>query len=91
MSFFFSSSPFPFAVDGKAVVRTARKGHYDIENVHVFVSMQEVDAAIVRARKRRRPQTVYGEEESQARLGEVLKNKAATSTSSSTTSQNNSD
>ena len=87
---FFSSSPLPLAVDGKAVVRTARKGHYDIENVHVFVSMQEVDVAIVRARKRRRPQTVYGEEESQARLGEVLKNKAATS-SSSTTSQNNSD
>lgn len=37
--------------------------------------MEEVEAAILRARKRRRPQTVYGEEESQARIGEVLKNK----------------
>lgn len=64
---------FEVIVDGKVVVRTDRKGHYD--NMHVFVSMQEIDAAVMRARKKRRPQTVYGEEESSARL-QVLKNKA---------------
>jgi hypothetical protein len=68
---------FEVIVDGKIVVRTPGRKSYGIENMHVFVNMQEVEAAIIRARKRRRPQTVYGEENSNARL-EVLRNKALT-------------
>lgn len=72
---------FEVIVDGKIVVRSpGRKGSYGIENMHVFVNMQEVEAAIVRARKRRRPQTFYGEDDSNARL-EMLKNKSAPSSS----------
>jgi hypothetical protein len=70
---------FEVIVDGKIVVRSpGRKGSYGIENMHVFVNMQEVEAAIVRARKRRRPQTLYGEDDSRL---EVLKNKSAPSSS----------
>ena len=47
---------FEVAVDGKLVVRTQRSSHKSI-----YVSMSEMDAAILRARKRRRPSTVYGE------------------------------
>lgn len=68
-------STFEVVVDGKIVVRwPSRKGSFG-ENIHVFVNMQEVEAAIFRARKRRRPQTVYGEDDSNARLEGALKNK----------------
>eukprot|EP00980_Cylindrotheca_fusiformis_P019559 scaffold6784_cov108-Cylindrotheca_fusiformis.AAC.1 len=67
---------FEVLVDGKVVVRTpGRKGAYSIDNMHVYVNMHEVEAAILRARKRRRPQTVYGEESSNERLA-GLKNKS---------------
>lgn len=67
---------FEVMVDGKMVVRTpGRKGSFGSENMHVYVNMQEVEGAIIRARKRRRPQTVYGEDTSNARL-ELLKNKS---------------
>lgn len=65
---------FEVAVDGKIVVRTPARKSYGIENMHVYVNMQEVDAAILRARRRRRPQTVYGENGEKVRL-EVMKHK----------------
>ncbi|KAL3937383.1 MAG: hypothetical protein SGBAC_007511 [Bacillariaceae sp.] len=66
---------FEVVVDGKIVVRwPSRKGSFG-ENIHVFVNMHEVEAAVCRARKRRRPQTVYGEDDSDARLKGILKNK----------------
>ncbi|CAJ1954777.1 unnamed protein product [Cylindrotheca closterium] len=66
---------FQVLVDGKIVVRSpSRKGLVG-EYIQVFVNMQEIEIAISRARKRRRPQTVYGEDDSNARL-EVLRNKA---------------
>jgi hypothetical protein len=51
---------FEVVVDGKLVVRTnnQRVGN----NGSIFVSMAEMDLAITRARKRRRPTTVYGED-----------------------------
>jgi len=48
---------FEVAVDGKLVVRNRKA----TPERSVFVSMGEVDTAILRARKRRRPSTVYGE------------------------------
>lgn len=79
-----AGSTFEVLVDGKVVVRTApgrkdRQYYYnpsDPQSLTVFVSMQELDMAISRARRRRRPTTVYGEEGSNVRL-EVLKNKAS--------------
>ena len=50
------SASFEVVVDGKVVVRTQRT-----QTGSVFVSMTEMDIAILRARKRRRPATVYGE------------------------------
>ncbi|KAG7351456.1 hypothetical protein IV203_010816 [Nitzschia inconspicua] len=77
----FAGSVFEILVDGKVVFRTApgRKGTQSNE-MTVFVSMQELDAAISRARRRRRPSTVvYGEEDDldddKSRL-QVLKDKA---------------
>lgn len=76
----FAGSIFEVLVDGKVVVRTApgRKGVQSNE-MAVFVSMEELDAAISRARKRRRPSSVYGEgddlEDEKSRL-QVLKEKA---------------
>jgi len=75
------SATFEVVVDGKIVVRTQRT-----QTGSVFVSMNELDIAILRARKRRRPTTVYGENgkiigsdnvdnDEKSRL-EVLKNKA---------------
>lgn len=69
-------STFEVVVDGKIIVRSpSRKGSLVGEQIHVFVNMREIEAAIVRARKRRRPQTVYGEEDGNSRL-EILKSKA---------------
>ena len=48
---------FEVLVDGKIVVRTNKRN-----TSSVFVSMLEMDNAITRARKRRRPTTVYGED-----------------------------
>lgn len=76
----FAGSTFEVLVDGKAVVRTApgRKGSHSNE-MTVFVSMRELDVAISRARRRRRPSTVYGEggdlEDNRSRL-EIMKSKA---------------
>jgi len=48
---------FEVLVDGKIVVRTNQRSYIG----SIFVSMTEMDLAIARARKRRRPSTVYGE------------------------------
>jgi hypothetical protein len=65
---------FEVMVDGKVVVGKTRKERYGggRADMSVFVSMQELDFAISRARRRRRPATVYGEEASDMRL-EMLK------------------
>lgn len=68
---------FEVMVDGKVVIPTVGKKDRDGMGAHIiFVSMQELDLAISRARRRRRPSTVYGEEEANVRL-EILKAKAA--------------
>lgn len=54
-----NSGTFEVVVDGKIVVRTNQRA-----GAHpgtIFVSMAEMDLAITRARKRRRPSTSYGE------------------------------
>jgi len=51
---------FEVIVDGKLVVRTQKVTGAQRSCV-IFVSMSEMDVAITRARKRRRPSTVYGE------------------------------
>mmetsp|Transcript_8939 Transcript_8939/g.26631 ORF Transcript_8939/g.26631 Transcript_8939/m.26631 type:complete len:117 (+) Transcript_8939:1011-1361(+) len=51
---------FEVMVDGKLVVRTQKVTGAQRSCV-IFVSMSEMDVAITRARKRRRPSTVYGE------------------------------
>lgn len=57
---------FEVAVDGKLVVRNRKA----TPERSIFVSMGEVDAAILRARKRRRPSTVYGENGVMATVGD---------------------
>jgi hypothetical protein len=65
---------FEVMIDGKVVVGKTRKERYGVgrADMSVFVSMQELDFAISRARRRRRPATVYGEEATDMRL-EMLK------------------
>ena len=58
------SASFEVVVDGKVVVRTQRT-----QTGSVFVSMAEMDIAILRARKRRRPSTVYGENGAKSAVG----------------------
>ena len=58
---------FEVLVDGKVVVGKGNiqmlKGGDDLaDGLSVFVSMQELDLAINRARRRRRPSTLYGED-----------------------------
>jgi hypothetical protein len=67
---------FEVVVDGKVIIRTpsSRKDRSMGSLVCVFVSMEELDVAISRSRRRRRPSTVYGGEEGSVRL-EVLKTK----------------
>jgi hypothetical protein len=65
---------FEVLVDGKVVVPTL--GRKDRDFMGIFVSMQELDLAMDRARRRRRPSTVYGEDGSNVRL-EMLKAKAS--------------
>lgn len=68
---------FEVMVDGKVVIPTVGKKDRDsLGGNIIFVSMQELEVAISRARRRRRPSTVYGEDESNVRL-EMLKAKAA--------------
>lgn len=52
---------FEVEVDGKIVVRTNNQ-RAGTQTGSIFVSMAEMDLAITRARKRRRPTTVYGED-----------------------------
>ena len=52
---------FEVVVDGKIVVRTNNQRATGTHTGSIFVSMTEMDLAISRARKRRRPSTVYGE------------------------------
>jgi hypothetical protein len=82
-----SLETFEVIVDGKIVVRTGRANQQNNFG-SVFVSMTEMDIAITRARKRRRPTTVYGEngvvinnkfdddDDDESNKLEVLKNKA---------------
>lgn len=73
---------FEVLVDGRVVVRlnSGRRGVAGTDSgMTIFVSMEEVDQAIARARRRRRPSTVFDEgNETNVRL-EVLKNKATES------------
>lgn len=65
---------FEILVDGKVVVGKGRARRQKVARVDmararsVFVSMEEVDAAISRATRRRRPNTVYGEDGYQRNL-----------------------
>lgn len=73
-----SEASFEVVVDGRAVVRLIserRRGGGD-GGTTIHVSMHEVEQAIARARRRRRPSTVYGEEEGTNVRLELLKNKA---------------
>ena len=74
------SPTFEVMVDGKVIIPTVGKkdriGSGGSAGKIVFVSMEELDTAISRARRRRRPSTVYGDDEGNARL-EILKAKAA--------------
>jgi hypothetical protein len=81
-----SLETFEVIVDGKIVVRTGRANQQNNFG-SVFVSMTEMDNAIIRARKRRRPTTLYGEngvvinkfnddDDDESNKLEVLKNKA---------------
>lgn len=52
---------FEVVVDGKIVVRANNQRATGTHTGSIFVSMTEIDLAIARARKRRKPSTVYGE------------------------------
>jgi len=68
---------FEVMVDGKVVIPTVGKKDRDgMGGQIVYVSMQELDHAISRGRKRRRPSTVYGDDDSNVRL-EMLKARVA--------------
>jgi len=60
----YSPGTFEVVVDGKIVVRSKRT-----QTGSIFVSMNEMDAAITRARKRRRPSTVYREHRAAVTVG----------------------
>lgn len=74
-----SNPTFEVVVDGKVVIRGPsgnRSGRSKTAGaMSIFVSGEELDQAISRARKRRRPATVYGEDGKNVRL-EMLKTKA---------------
>ena len=81
---------FEVLVDGKVVLLRGRTKDRDASSAGceaIFVSMQEIEVAISRARKRRRPSTVYGEEDSNVRL-ELLKAKVGGMTRSANTASN---
>lgn len=56
-----NAGSFEVAVDGRIIVRRANQ-KAGVRAGSIFVSMAEMDLAITRARKRRRPSTVYGED-----------------------------
>lgn len=73
----YSDMKFEILVDGKTVIGKSSmqmlKGSEELSGgVSVFISMQELDMAISKARRRRRPSTLYGNEDSAATL-EVLR------------------
>jgi len=55
-----SAGTFEVIVDGKIVVRANQRAGND-NGGSIFVSMTEMDLAIARAQRRRRPSTAYGE------------------------------
>jgi hypothetical protein len=57
---------FEILVDGRVVLGTSRKqrGMDATDGKSVFVSMQQLDLAISKARRKRRPSTLYGEDPS---------------------------
>jgi hypothetical protein len=69
---------FEILVDGKVVVgkgkpRKQKVARVDLSRARsVFVSMQELEGAITRARKRKRPSTSYGEEEDEPQMSRRL-------------------
>ena len=74
---------FEVIVDGKTIVGNQKKGRRERYgsgrgDVSVFVSISELDLAIKRARKKRRPTTVYGEQASSLRL-EMLRHRPSSS------------
>ena len=70
---------FEVLVDGKIIVGKGKPRKQKVARVDmaqsrsVFVSMQELDVAISRARRRRRPSTLYGEEETAQNLEAMRK------------------
>merc|ERR1712157_7395 len=51
---------FEILIDGKTIVRKRKnKKQGDVHELSVFVSMEEIETAISKARKRRRPSTLY--------------------------------
>ena len=82
---------FEVLVDGKIVIgggssreRHVLGGRVDVQNTQsVYVSMEQLGLAIGKARKRRRPTTVYGDEDvddrRRQRLSYVLRNSERTS------------
>jgi hypothetical protein len=70
---------FEVLVDSKVVVGKGRsrkqRGRVDMsrEQQSIFVSMQELDLAIMRARRKRRPSTMYGDEGSGTTRLETLR------------------
>mmetsp|Transcript_6254 Transcript_6254/g.8126 ORF Transcript_6254/g.8126 Transcript_6254/m.8126 type:complete len:220 (+) Transcript_6254:162-821(+) len=54
---------FEVVVDGKVVIGRGKKESISRAQTVVFVSMQELDIAISRARRKRRPSTTYGGEQ----------------------------
>jgi hypothetical protein len=75
---------FEVLVDGNVVVGKGRSRKQKISPVDmahsrsVFVSMQAVEIAISRARKRRRPSTTYGEDDTQVSRLEMLRENTGT-------------
>jgi len=73
---------FEVLVDGKIIVGKGKPRKQKVARVDmaqsrsVFVSMQELDVAISRARRRRRPATQYGEEQTAVNLEALRKNSA---------------
>jgi len=57
---------FEVLVDNKVVVGNSRSSKQKTDTIQarsVFISMQELDVAIARSRRKRRPQTTYGDDE----------------------------
>ena len=54
---------FEIQVDGKVVVKNKNRSKEINRNQNVFVSMDAISAMIVKARRRRRPSTVYAMEQ----------------------------